>query len=150
MPHEPDIANIIILYRELYKYILIVSLVFVTFTLLLFSNFISVSISYSKKEIGILRAIGAKELDVIRIFAYESIIIGIISWIVSIIGWYASCHMLNQSIFGNLNYTLNGIVTHPLMPLGMFVYTIAISILITVISITRITKIKPIDAINNK
>jgi len=132
------------------KYILILSLIFVIFTLLLFSNFISVSISYCKKEIGILRALGATSNDVIKIFSYESIIIGIISWFVSIIGWYISCDLLNQSMFGNFYYTLNGIVTHPFVPIGMFIYTITIAVSITILSISKITNIKPIDAILNK
>ena len=39
---------------------------------------------------------------------------------------------------------------HPLVPIVMFVYTIMVAILITSVSIGRTTKIKPIDAINNK
>lgn len=145
-----DISNVIGYYKVLSIYILIVSLVFVLFTFLLFSNFISVSISYCKKEIGILRALGATSRDVTKIFAYESIIIGIFAYILSIIGWISICNLLNTSIFGNMYYTLNGIVLHPLVPIITFVYTIFIALLITAVSTGRITKIKPIDAILNK
>lgn len=137
-------------YTSLAVYILIVSLVFVLFTMLLFSNFISVSISYCKKEIGILRSLGATSKDVIKIFGYESIIIGIMSWILSIIGWYMICNMINDSVSSKLYYILDPIVTHPLVPIGMLVFTLFISILVTVLSLSRITNIKPIDAINNK
>ena len=145
-----DLSNIMGIYKGLSIYILIVSLVFVLFTFLLFSNFISISISYCKKEIGILRALGATNKDVIKIFGYESLIIAVISWIVSIIGWFIVCNILNNSLFGNMYYILNGIVKHPFVPIIMFIYTITIAILITVVSINRITKIKPIDAILNK
>lgn len=148
--HDLDVMNVISVYKSLTKYILILSLIFVIFTLLLFSNFISVSISYCKKEIGILRALGATSNDVIKIFSYEAIIIGVIAWFVSIIGWYISCDLLNQSMFGNFYYTLNGIVTHPFVPIGMFIYTITIAVSITILSISKITNIKPIDAILNK
>ena len=137
-------------YKRLAIYILVLSLVFVIFTLLLFSNFISISISYCKKEIGILRALGATSKDIIKIFGYESFIIGILSWLLSIIGWFVVCDLLNKSMFGNMYYTVNGIVTHPLVPLIMLIYTITIALMITVLSISRITNIKPIDAINNK
>ncbi len=148
--NQADLSNVMGTYKGLSIYILIISLVFTLFTLLLFSNFISVSISYCKKEIGILRALGATSKDVIKIFVYESLIIGLISWILSIIGWYTLCGILNNSLFGNMYYTLNGIVTHPLVPIIMLIYTIVIALVITIISISRITNIKPIDAILNK
>jgi ABC-type lipoprotein export system ATPase subunit/cell division protein FtsL len=148
--NSSDLSNIIGTYKALTIYILIISLVFVLFTFLLFSNFIALSISYCKKEIGILRAIGATSKDVIKIFGYESIIIAIISWLVSMIGWFKICDILNNSMFGKNYYTLNGIITNPLVPLIMLAFTITIAIVITVTSINRTTKIKPIDAILNK
>ena len=145
-----DMYNVIATYKGLYKYILIISLVFILFTFLLFSNFISVSISYCKKEIGILRSLGARNIDVIKIFGYESIIISILSWGLSVISWYIICAILNVSLFGDKYYILNGIVTHPLVPIIMLLYTLLIAIFITCSSVSRITKIKPIDAILNK
>ena len=145
-----DMYNVIATYKGLYKYILIISLVFILFTFLLFSNFISVSISYCKKEIGILRSLGARNIDVIKIFGYESIIISILSWGLSVISWYIICAILNISLFGDKYYILNGIVTHPLVPIIMLLYTLLIAIFITCSSVSRITKIKPIDAILNK
>lgn len=147
---ENDITSIISTYDALYKYILIVSLVFVLFAILLFSNFIGVSISYAKKEIGILRALGARSKDTLKIFTYESLIIGFISWIVSVIGWVYTCNILNKSMFGNMYYSLNGILKSPLVPLSMFIFTVIISLVVTFTAISRINKIKPIDAILNK
>ena len=150
LDNTPNLANIMNTYKALEIYILIISLIFVLFTFLLFSNFIAVSISYCKKEIGILRALGATNKDVIKIFGYESLIIGLLSWIISIIGWVVTCNVLNKSMFGNAYYILNGIVTHPLVPIIMLGYTLIIAIIITIVSISRITSIKPIDAILNK
>ena len=125
-------------------------MVFVFFTLLLFSNFIAVSISYCKKEIGILRALGTTNKDITKIFCYESIIIGLVAWILSTIGWNVVCDILNNSLFGNMYYTLNGIVKHPLVPTITCMFTILIALLITAVSTSRTSKIKPIDAILNK
>lgn len=144
------LSGIMAIYKYLFKYILIVSVVFVLFTYLLFSNFISVSISYCKKEIGILRALGASNRDVVKIFGYESIIVGIISWFLAIIGWIVVCNLLNHSLFGNQYFVLNGIITHPLVPLLMLGFTLFIAFFVTITSVTKITKIKPIDAILNK
>ncbi len=150
LPHDIDLNMIDAIYIFLAKYISIVTLVFILFTILLFSNFIYISIIYSKKQIGILRALGTNKNDIIKIFLYESIIIGIISYIISIILWFISINLLNNSLFGNKTYILNGIVTNPLVPIIMFIYTIIISIIITIISLSKITKIKPIDAILKK
>ncbi len=150
LDHHDDISSIISIYKYLSKYILIVSLVFVLFNILLFSNFIAVTISYSKKQIGILRALGASSKDVNKIFSFETLIIGIISWLLSVIGFIVVCNLLNSSIFGSMYYILNGIVMNPFIPVIMFVYTIIISFLITFISTSKVTKIRPIDAILNK
>ena len=150
LPHYDDLEQIDSIYTFLAKYINIITLVFALFTILLFSNFIYISITYSKKQIGILRALGTNKSDIIRIFLYESIIVGIISYIISIILWFISINLLNNSLFGDKTYILNGIVTNPLVPILMFIYTIVISIIITFISLSKITKIKPIDAILNK
>ncbi|MDE7100549.1 MAG: ABC transporter permease, partial [Anaeroplasmataceae bacterium] len=63
---------------------LISGLVLALFAFLLMFNFISVSITTKKKEIGILRAIGARALDVYKIFMSESLIIAFICMLISI------------------------------------------------------------------
>ena len=145
-----DLSNIIGIYNELYIYLLIVSLVFVLFAILLFSNFIGVSISYAKKEIGILKALGARNKDTLKIFTYESLIIGFISWILSVIGWLYTCHILNQDMFGSMYYKVNGILLSPLVPLGMLIFTVIIALVVTFTIMNSVNKIKPVDAILNK
>lgn len=145
-----SIAGVISFYKFAFRYILAITIVFVLFAFLLFSNSIATSISYCKKEIGILRALGASKKDIIKIFGYEAIIIGICSWILSIIGWFISCNLLNNSLFGNYFFKFNAIVANPVLPVITFIFTIALAVFITITSISRITKIKPIDAILNK
>ena len=148
--HNMKVSEIINNYKYLKIYLLVISIIFVLFNMLLFSNFITTSISYCKKEIGILRALGTSRKDTIKIFGYESLIIAFLSWLFSIASWYFICDVLNNSLFGNLYYEINGILPHPLIPLIMFIYTILIALAITILSISRITNIKPIDAILNK
>ena len=143
-------TTVIGLYDTLLLYILIVSMIFILFTFLLFSNFITLSISYSKKEIGILRSLGARNVDIIKIFVYESLFIGLISWIISMVGFFIICHFLNQSLFGNSYFIMRGIIMHPLIPIITLALTIFIALFVTTAPITRITKIKPIDIILNR
>lgn len=145
-----EISNIIGIYKFLTMYILIISLIFMLFTFLLFSNFIAVSISYCKKEIGILRSLGASSYDITKIFLIESIIIAFISFVSSVFGFYFVCNILNKSLFNNSFILINGIVINPYTIIILFIYVIVIAVLVTIGLIGRITKIKPIDAILNK
>ena len=49
------------------------------FSAFLLMNFISTSISYKKREIGILRAIGASKKDIRRVFNAETLIVGFVA-----------------------------------------------------------------------
>ena len=50
----------------------VLAMLFMVFSFLQFGNFVGISISNNKKDIGILRAIGASEKDIVKIYGYES------------------------------------------------------------------------------
>ena len=56
------------------------------FSSLLMLNFISNSVILKKRQIGVLRALGARGTDVIGIFANEALIIALINFVLAIIG----------------------------------------------------------------
>ena len=91
---------------ELSKVFLWVGLVLAVFAALLFSNFISVSISHKKREIGILRAVGARSTDVFKIFFSESFIIASICVVLSIAGSIILCHVLNNEVASMIGASL--------------------------------------------
>ena len=62
---------------------------------LLLFNYISVSISDKRKEIGILRAVGARGSDVFKIFICESLMIAVICGILAIVAAFATCIIIN-------------------------------------------------------
>lgn len=74
---------------------LIAGIVLAVFSFLLMFNFISASITAKKKEIGILRAIGARTTDVFKIFLSEAMIIALICFAISTAGTLATCILLN-------------------------------------------------------
>ena len=57
---------------------LVTWIVSVVITFLIIINLISFSITLRKREIGILRGLGAHGKDIIKIFIFESLIIGLI------------------------------------------------------------------------
>lgn len=55
------------------------------FAVLLMFNFISASIAAKKKEIGILRAVGARATDVYKVFFSEALIVAAACFILAVI-----------------------------------------------------------------
>ena len=84
--------------NEWKKVFLWTGIVLAVFSTLLLSNFISLSISNKKKEIGILRAVCAREGDVFKILIAESLTIAIICSILALVGTTFVCYALNSSV----------------------------------------------------
>ena len=92
--------------QSMSKVFLYVGLVLAVFAALLFSNFISVSISQKKKDIGILRAIGAKSSDVFKIFFSESTFIALVCILISSVACYFACGYLNVEMAESIGASL--------------------------------------------
>ena len=92
------ISLLVSLIEELSNVFLIAGLILGVFAALLLLNFISASISAKSKEIGILRAVGARGSDVFKIFFSEAFIFAFICFILSSIGSAWLCNVINSSI----------------------------------------------------
>lgn len=77
---------------------LIIGIVFAVFSALMLLNFISVSISAKRKDIGILRAVGARGIDVFKIFFAEAFIIALICFVLASVGAFFTCGLLNNTL----------------------------------------------------
>ena len=124
------------------------SLIFGLFGALLLGNFISSSIFDKRKEIGIIRSLGGRNVDIYKIFASESLATSILSTLVatifSIITAYVAnsiiCHYTKYTIlhFGFLNF---------LCVLGV---SLVFSLLATVIPILKTRKLSPSEIIRHE
>lgn len=92
--------------KELSQIFLYVGIVLAVFAALLLSNFISISISYKKQEIGILRAVGARSFDVFKIFFSESFVIAAICVAISIVASTVLCGVINGELISLINASL--------------------------------------------
>ena len=128
---------------------LYVGIGFAVFAALLLMNFISISISYKKREIGILRAIGARGFDVFKIFFNEALIIAIINFVIAIVLAFLVCMLLNNVVRSNTGLQMT-LLNIGLRQVGLM---LAISILVAALSsaipVSRVAHKKPIDAIRN-
>ena len=92
--------------KQLSEIFLYVGIVLAIFAALLLSNFISISISYKKQEIGILRAVGARSFDVFKIFFSESFVIAAICVAASVVASMAACAIINEELIALINASL--------------------------------------------
>lgn len=130
------------------KVFLYVGIGLALFAALLFYNFMSISINNKKREIGILRAVGAKRIDVFKIFYSEAFIISVINFILSTIITFVLSFLVNQDTVETLKFN----IMEPSMWIVLMLF--GISILVSFVSaflpVTKIANKKPIDAIQNR
>ena len=88
----------IVMIEGLNKVFLIVGCVVGGLAALMLLNFISASISAKSKEIGILRAVGARGTDVFKIFFSEAFIIAMICFVLAAVGAGFVCNIVNNSV----------------------------------------------------
>lgn len=112
-------------------------------------NFISVSVSQKKREIGILRAVGARSSDVFGIFLNESMIITLINFVLSAVATIAICTVLN-GVFRGYGMPVT-ILTFGLRQVGLLLgLGVVVAFIGSFIPVMRIAKKRPIDAIQNR
>jgi ABC-type antimicrobial peptide transport system permease subunit len=132
------------------KIFLYIGLGFAIFSGLLMLNFISTSISYKKREIGILRAIGARSNDVFGIFFNESFIIATINTFVAIIMSIVACYFINKMMRTELNYNANFLFLGIRQILLIFAISVFSAFVASFLPVKKIASKKPIDAIRGR
>lgn len=119
------------------------------FTSILMYTFISNSIEYKKKDIGILRSLGLSGKDCSKIFIIESIIIDIFVTIIAIITTVYLANRLNKYlnylIGTNIAYLDFNIVSISLL----IMFGLLLAIISSYLPVRSIARMKPIEAIKN-
>lgn len=148
--YDENIFDIKTLYDVIHNYLAVITVIFIIFMVLLLYNFINATIASGKKEIGILRALGASNKDVMKIFGYESLILGSVGWIFGFILFLIFTVLINKSPAFTVLYGVDVVMINILSLIFSAIFTLVMSILLSILSISRVSKIKPIDAILDK
>jgi len=128
-----------------------VGTVFIVFTAFLIVNFMFNSISYRKKEIGVLRALGSRSLDVMKIFLWEAFCLSIISGTIASILLVVVSNFMNSYIMTRMA----GMLTTPFI-VGfrqfavIYILVFSVTFISSILPLIKISRMKPIDAILNK
>ena len=131
--------------EQMSEIFLYIGIVLAAFAMLLLFNFISVSIANKKKEIGILRAVGARSADVFKIFYSESVIITAICFVLAMIASFVVCAVLNNTIKGMIGASI--FVFGPLSWLVMLGIAVVTSVIATFLPVYSAAKRKPVESI---
>ncbi|MFI3329044.1 MAG: ATP-binding cassette domain-containing protein [bacterium] len=132
------------MFAEVFLYL---GLFFAAFASLLLFNFISTSISYKQKEIGILRAIGARSKDVFGIFFSETLIIGAINFVVSCVAIFITSNVINTLLreqAGLEMSLLNPNIRQIILVLGV---SLLVSFVSSFFPVYKIARKRPIESI---
>jgi len=129
------------------KVFLYIGIGFAVFAALLLMNFIGISISYKKKEIGILRALGARGSDVYGIFLNESFIITMINFVVAVIATIGFTILINNLVVQGLGVVLTLLSFGIRQIVLLFGVSVLVALVASFLPTHRISRMKPIDAI---
>lgn len=125
-------------------------IIFAIFAALLLINFITLSVTFKRQEIGILRAIGARGIDVASIFLNEASIIAAINFAISLTATFIFSGVLNTYLRTQVGIDIIVLVVG-FRQIGLiFLIAFGIAALSSFIPVFRLTLKKPIDAIKNR
>lgn len=103
-------------------------------------NIMLVTVTERTREIGIRKALGAKNSDILRQFLFESIILSLIGGGVGIVSGFISCHLI--TVFSSLST-----LVRPLYVLVAFSFSAAVGIFFGFYPAFRAARQNPIDAL---
>lgn len=131
---------------ENYKRIfLIVGAVTGVFSALMIMNFITTSINSKRKEIGILRAVGAGKSDIFRIFFTETFLLALISFILASVGAGFITVYVNKILY---QITFTHLLQYGIINvLSIFVISVFISFASTVFPVYKEAMKLPVNSI---
>ncbi len=143
-----DMVNEIIVVLD--KVFLGVGIFFALFASLMMFNFISVSITNKKREIGILRAVGARSRDVFLIFFTEAFFIALVNFVLSTILSFAGILAINLIIRNELGFDLTLFSFDLRQILLLLAVSVAVAIISSFLPVNKIARKTPIDAMRDR
>lgn len=145
-----EIAMVNMIFTVLKTTFICVGVINAVFASLLLSNFIALGVMNKKTEIGILRAIGARGVDVFKVFFSESGIIAGINFLLSSLLTGITCFVINKiaaSAWGIYATMMNFGVRQIFV---ILLISFAVAAIASFLPVYKLAKKKPVDVILNK
>ncbi|WP_251545893.1 ABC transporter ATP-binding protein/permease [Limosilactobacillus caecicola] len=103
------------------------------------------SVSERTKEIGILRALGERKVDIRRLFTSESILIGLFAAVLALVITLLATWGINSALYGLIKYNIIQLTVGNVI--FAFVAALVISFLAALLPARRAAKLNPIEAL---
>lgn len=103
------------------------------------------SVSERTKEIGILRALGERKVDIRRLFTSESILIGLFAAVIALVITLLATWGVNSALYGLIKYNIVQLTVGDVV--FAFVAALVISFLAALLPARRAAKLNPIEAL---
>ena len=132
------------------KIFLWIGLGFALFAALMMLNFVSATVTDKKREIGILRAVGARAADVFLIFFAEAFVVAMLNFVLAAIATGIATVYINLAIRQELGFALT-LLHFGLRQVGLiFAVSLVVAVLGTLLPASKIAKKTPVDAMRDK
>jgi hypothetical protein len=126
------------------------AILFCLFAVLLTYSFIAASINARKRDIGILRSLGAGRGDVVRIFTKEGIFIAVLEIIFACVVCFLGYYFLNRFFISQLGYIAEAytLVTFGIRQILLMALVTIIGVAVSIaLPIIRIARKQPVEVI---
>ncbi|MCL2062621.1 MAG: ABC transporter permease [Firmicutes bacterium] len=135
-------------YLEMFAQVfLYVGLGFALFASFLMMNFIMASISFKKRQIGILRAIGAKSGDVFMIFFLEALMIALICFLFAVLGAGLGAFFINGAVRNMLGLLITLLSFSARQIALVLAVSVGVAFIASFLPVYTTARKKPIEAI---
>jgi ABC-type antimicrobial peptide transport system permease subunit len=126
-------------------------------------NVITISVLERKKEIGILKSLGARDGDIFRVFLFESMSLGVIGWLlgtfISVVSGFIVSSIFNFVFTSNKEWkenleALNITEFSPSFPWWLLLSTLGLALVFTILSgvypAIKASKQNPVDVLRSE
>lgn len=129
---------------------LVISIFFIVFTSVLLSLVLFGVLSQNKKFIGILRALGASSRDIDKIFLIQGLLLAACSSLIASCLLYIFICKYNSWFISSYDFIIKPFVLHYEVVLYIWLLTMIITIIASIIPIRKLSKMNPVDVILNR
>jgi hypothetical protein len=120
------------------------------FSALLMGNFVALSIERRKKDIGILRCLGARGIDVFLIYSLEGILISLFAYLLAIPANFILSYFANASLKKGLSVSLDILFPGIRQVLLLLFFAILVALIASYFPIRHFVKKKPCEILERE
>ncbi|MDD4003201.1 MAG: ABC transporter ATP-binding protein/permease [Clostridia bacterium] len=127
------------------------AVVFLCFlAVILMYNFISTSIKLTKRNIGLLRALGVKKFHTFLVYVMEGLLTAVLTFVISAVVLLSFIPVINAAISSSVGMYLPIMLVNPSVFLLMAALSLFVSVAATFIPWFKFAKITPVEAISDR